>query len=59
MADKKCAHELCNCQAREGSKYCSDSCEMSRGMTHLRCTCGHTECVTAETQREVPHTARA
>ncbi len=49
MADekKKCAHEGCSCLAAEGSKYCSLFCEDAKGMTTIKCDCGHVGCGTA------------
>ena len=44
MDPKKCAHEPCTCQPREGSKYCSESCEQSSGTIHIKCNCGHPGC---------------
>jgi len=44
MEAKKCAHDPCTCAARDGSKYCSETCEMAGQMTHLRCNCGHPAC---------------
>ena len=46
MADepKKCAHDTCTCLAAPGSKYCSLFCEDSKGLTTLKCDCGHTGC---------------
>ena len=41
---KKCSHETCNCLAAPGSKYCSDFCEDSEGLTTLTCDCGHPGC---------------
>ena len=41
---KKCAHSVCNCIAKPGSKYCSTFCEDSRNMTTLVCDCGCPEC---------------
>ncbi len=41
---KKCAHESCNCMAAEGSKYCGNYCEDSKGFTTLSCKCGHEAC---------------
>ena len=45
MADqKKCAHELCNCMAPSGEKYCSTVCENSKDVTSLECECNHPAC---------------
>ncbi len=41
---KTCAHETCSCLVVSGSKYCSDFCEDSEGLTTLTCDCGHTMC---------------
>jgi len=43
--DKKCAHPSCNCQAKEGSKYCSTYCEGAGKTTEIQCNCGHSACV--------------
>lgn len=43
---KKCAHEPCTCMAAEKSKYCSQFCEDSKGVTALKCDCGHAGCST-------------
>lgn len=42
--DKKCSHPACNCQAKEGSDYCSPYCESAGGTTEIQCNCGHPEC---------------
>lgn len=42
--NKKCAHLLCSCAPREGSKYCSASCEDSKNSTEIACECGHASC---------------
>lgn len=48
MADKKkCAHESCKCMATEGSNYCSNFCQDSKGVTTLECDCGHPACTRA------------
>jgi hypothetical protein len=46
MPAKKCAHDTCDCVIPEGSKskYCSNFCEDSKGLTTLRCDCGHPPC---------------
>jgi hypothetical protein len=41
---KKCAHEGCSCMAAEGSKYCSEYCQDSKGFTTLSCDCKHPGC---------------
>jgi hypothetical protein len=43
---KKCAHDACSCMAQPGSKYCSNFCEGSKGLTTLKCDCGHDACKT-------------
>ncbi len=40
----KCAHEGCQCNARPGTKYCSDYCARAGTMTELHCNCQHAEC---------------
>jgi hypothetical protein len=40
----KCAHLLCSCAPREGSKYCSANCEAAKGSTEIACECGHAIC---------------
>jgi len=41
----KCAHELCNCVAAAGKKYCSNECESdTRDEGATECHCGHQEC---------------
>jgi hypothetical protein len=40
----KCAHPLCSCAAREGSKYCSSNCEAAKDSTEIACECGHSGC---------------
>jgi hypothetical protein len=42
VSEEKCAHPACNCQAREGSQYCSEYCETAQGETD--CGCGHPDC---------------
>jgi len=42
--DKKCAHPACNCQAKEGSDYCSNYCETAGGTAEIQCNCGHPDC---------------
>ena len=41
---KKCAHDTCNCMARDNDKYCSQFCKDSKGVTSLKCDCGHPAC---------------
>jgi len=45
MAQTKCAHPGCTCEAVGGSEYCSAACEASQstGM----CDCGHAGCAGA------------
>ena len=38
---RKCANSDCNCDAEEGSKYCSTRCEEMGGLTVTKCPCGH------------------
>lgn len=40
----KCANGACNCDAADGSKYCSARCEELRGQMVTDCPCGHTTC---------------
>jgi len=42
MAEKKCAHPACTCEAEAGSRYCSNSCELST--SSIECECGHAGC---------------
>ncbi len=42
--NKKCAHPSCNCQAKEGSDFCSSYCEGAGKTPDIHCTCGHPEC---------------
>lgn len=49
MADatsNKCAHTLCNCQVREGEKFCSTYCHdaQERKVTEIQCDCKHEAC---------------
>lgn len=44
---KKCAHPSCQCQAREGSKYCSPYCQAAGTTVEIQCNCGHAECSAA------------
>jgi len=47
MAERKCAHPQCNCEAKKGSNYCSDHCANasgSQGMQGSSCGCGHPHC---------------
>jgi hypothetical protein len=41
---KKCAMEGCSCIPEAGKKYCSTYCENAKGMTTLKCNCGHAGC---------------
>ncbi len=45
---EKCAHKICQCQARKGDKYCSQFCADSKGVTTLQCDCGHPSCTAAK-----------
>ena len=47
QSEKKCAHELCNCMAPAGEKYCSTYCENAKDVTTLQCDCGHPACESA------------
>jgi hypothetical protein len=44
--NKKCAHGVCDCNAREDSKYCSEYCENAEdsGVTEIACGCEHAAC---------------
>lgn len=42
--EKKCAHPSCQCQAREGSDYCSTYCEGAGKTSEIQCNCGHPGC---------------
>lgn len=50
MADnekrKKCKHDLCECEAEEGSDYCSRFCEdeQKTKVMAIRCDCQHDAC---------------
>ncbi len=44
QANRKCAHEGCQCNVRPGDKYCSDYCARAGTMTELHCNCQHAEC---------------
>ncbi len=44
---RKCANSDCNCDAEEGSKYCSSRCEEMGGVTVTKCPCGHAACTAA------------
>ena len=44
MSTEKCAHKICTCLAKNGSKYCSQQCEDSKDLTTLQCDCGHPHC---------------
>ena len=44
MANKKCAHPGCNCQAADGSSYCGAWCEGAAGTPEVTCNCGHVPC---------------
>lgn len=50
---KNCAHSICTCKAKEGSKYCSQFCEDAAGTTTIACDCpcgtcgGHASGITA------------
>ncbi len=44
MDAKKCKHPSCNCQAREGSDYCSTYCETAGTTNEIGCNCGHPGC---------------
>ena len=47
MADEgKCGHEMCDCSAPEGAKYCSDHCRDAKDqdIVEIRCDCGHDGC---------------
>lgn len=48
MAAKKCAHEMCKCMAPEGESYCSTYCKDAKGVTHLKCDCGHPACTSTK-----------
>jgi len=43
---EQCAHEPCTCEAREGSKYCSDYCQSASisSRSESGCQCGHASC---------------
>jgi hypothetical protein len=41
---KKCAMDGCTCVPSEGKKYCSTYCEDAKGVTTLKCECGHPSC---------------
>lgn len=41
---KKCAHPSCQCDAKEGSDYCSTYCEGEGHTADIVCNCGHPAC---------------
>jgi len=45
---KKCAHEPCECLARESARYCSSACEAAAEESSSRCSCGHDGCSASE-----------
>jgi hypothetical protein len=47
--NRKCAHPACNCEATQGSKYCSQYCEDAKGMEEIECGCGHAGCAQVAT----------
>ena len=49
--DRKCAHPACNCNAPEGSKYCSQYCHDAGASLELSCNCGHPGCAEELTHR--------
>jgi hypothetical protein len=47
MENKKCAHAICTCNARQGDNYCSDHCAKDTGVEPSQggsCGCGHPDC---------------
>ena len=42
--NKKCAHPICTCPAREGDSYCSDACKTAGSTTEIECNCRHSGC---------------
>ncbi len=42
----ECAHPACDCIAKDGSDYCSESCKDAGDLTEISCKCGHAECAT-------------
>ena len=47
----KCQHENCDCDARQGDRWCSDYCQIATESAAGLCGCGHLDCekMTAET----------
>lgn len=41
---KKCARPGCECDAREGSKFCGAYCEGAGDTLEVMCACGHAGC---------------
>jgi len=41
---KQCAHPACSCTVPDGKTYCSESCELAKGLTELTCQCQHPQC---------------
>jgi hypothetical protein len=54
----KCANSDCNCEAAEGSKYCSPTCEEMGGVTVTKCPCGHAGCAATVAAGAMPMGAR-
>jgi hypothetical protein len=47
---QKCAHPSCQCEAREGSEYCSTYCEGEAKTSDILCGCGHVGCSEARVE---------
>jgi hypothetical protein len=50
----KCAHENCVCTVSKGGDfgaYCSSYCREAKGITDLRCECGHAGCIADAARR--------
>lgn len=52
---EKCGHQLCDCEVKAGSKYCSDSCERQEKAEPddaTGCLCGHSQCGSGDTEKK-------
>lgn len=58
IKQRKCANSDCNCDAEEGSRYCSARCEELGGLTVTKCPCGHAGCTATATAGASPMGAR-
>jgi hypothetical protein len=44
MANKKCAHPPCDCNAGRGEPFCSVYCRQAGDVSEFECDCGHVDC---------------